>query len=334
MWEMINYSFVIPIYNRPEELNELLASFPVPSERNYEIIVVEDGSEIKSADVVMRHSALPITYISQENTGPGPARNAGSKIAKGKWIIFLDSDTLLSSDYFKSLEFLIENDDFDFFGGPDSNHPSFSPIQLAIGYSMTSFLSTGGIRGGKSSMEKFKPRSFNMGLRKEVFAQVGGFSSLRFGEDVDLSLRLEEMGFKGTLLEGAVVFHKRRTTFRQFFKQVFNSGMARIVLTELHPGSLKLVHLLPCLFFLYHVLLLAILGVGIYWGGVLLLVYPLLYLLVSSIENQSLNVGILSVLAVYTQLFGYGLGFLKAAQVKYLQGKSINYAFRDTFYED
>lgn len=331
---MINYSFVIPIYNRPEELNELLASFPSQSDTKYELIIVEDGSEITSAEIIKEHAALPITYISQENTGPGPARNAGAKIAQGEWIIFLDSDTLLSSTYFKSLEHLAVNNSVDFFGGPDRNHPSFSPIQLAIGYSMTSFLSTGGIRGSKNSLEKFKPRSFNMGLRKEVFEQVGGFSNLRFGEDVDLSLRLEEMGCKGMLLEGAVVFHKRRTSFRQFFKQVFNSGMARIVLTELHPGSLKLVHLLPCAFVLYHVLLLGSFVVGLTWTGLLLLVYPFLYLLVSIFENSSLKVGVLSVVAVYTQLFGYGLGFLKAAQIKYLLGKSINYAFRDSFYAD
>jgi glycosyltransferase involved in cell wall biosynthesis len=328
---VIKYSFIIPVYNRPDELDELLSSFPISQTHIFEIIVVEDGSDLRSDVVVGSHGRLPIQYIFQENAGPGPARNTGAAAAHGDWLIFLDSDTLLSNGYFAALEALDKNP-ADFFGGPDSNHSSFSAIQLAIGYSMTSFLSTGGIRGSKRSMEKFKPRSFNMGVRRKVFEQIGGFAALRFGEDMDLSLRLEKGGSRGVLLEDAIVYHKRRSSFRQFYKQVFNSGMARIVLTKLHPGSMKLVHLLPPLFVLYHVLLIGIAcAFPIVWF--VLLFYPSLYFMTSAVQTSSIKVAVLATCAVYVQLFGYGLGFMKAAWSRYILRSDISYAFRDSFYK-
>lgn len=329
---MIKYSFIIPVYNRPDELHELLSTFPIERTDEYEVIIVEDGSEVSCEPITKEFEDLQLTYHFQTNTGPGPARNTGASLAKGEWLVFLDSDTLISEGYFDALALLQELTKVVFFGGPDRNHASFTPIQLAIGYSMTSFLSTGGIRGSKRSLEKFKPRSFNMGIKSEVFNAIGGFSQLRFGEDVDLSLRMEEKDYKGTLLEGAIVYHKRRTSFRQFFKQVFNSGMARMVLSQLHPGSMKIVHLLPVFFVLYHAFF-AIPAMLIPALGFVLLVYPTLYFVVGLVETKSFPVATLATVAVYIQLFGYGLGFLMAAWTRFILRRDISYAFRDTFYQ-
>jgi glycosyltransferase involved in cell wall biosynthesis len=329
---MIEYSFIIPVYNRPDEIEELLKTFPKEENDRFEIIIVEDGSSDKCDQALSFFSSLNINYLEQLNAGPGPARNAGAKLANGEWLIFLDSDTLLSDQYFKALKELKELQSIDFFGGPDANHETFSLTQKAIGYSMTSFLSTGGIRGRKSTLEKFKPRSFNMGIRKVAFERVGGFSSLRFGEDMDLSLRLEDAGYVSTFLSNALVYHKRRATFKQFFKQVFNSGMARIVLTDLHPGTMKLVHLFPLVFVVYHLILFGLLPFNQAFGGILI-IYPVIYLIVGIIENGSFPVGILSIVAVYVQLFGYGLGFAKAAINKYFLGKPIHYAYLKSFYD-
>ena len=329
---MIKYSFVIPVYNRPDEVRELLRSFAEVDRGDYEIILVEDGSTWRCDNLLDDFASLRIRYHYQPNAGPGPARNKGASLAQGEWLIFLDSDTLLSEGYFEALACMDDRLDVDYFGGPDASHPGFAPIQRAIGYSMTSWLSTGGIRGRARSMEKFKPRSFNMGIKRVVFELIGGFAALRFGEDMDLSIRLEQAGYRGILIPDAVVYHKRRTTFRQFFKQVFNSGMARVVLSELHPGSMGLVHGMPLVFVIYHVLLLAMLPIYPVAGCVLLL-YPVLYLLAATWANRSVRVGMLSVGAVYVQLFGYAIGFWYASWKKYVLRQPIRYAFRDNFYE-
>lgn len=329
---MTEFSFIVPVYNRPEEVKELLDSFPVQAGLYYEVIIVEDGSTILCDHIVKEFERLPVKYHVQKNKGPGPARNTGASLAVGKWLIFLDSDTLLTDQYFEALKQVSQDNELVFFGGPDMAHKSFSVIQRAISYSMTSFLSTGGIRGSNRSMEKFKPRSFNMGILKTAFESIGGFSNLRFGEDMDLSLRLESANYKGKLLSNAAVYHKRRATFKQFFKQVFNSGVARIVLVERHARSIKLVHLLPVGFILFHVLIGSV--SFIYpLGWVFIGFYPVIFLIVSISENRSLKVGIMSVIAVYVQLFGYGLGFIKAAFDKYILKKPIKYAYLKTFYE-
>ena len=332
MSKMIDYSFIIPVYNRPEEVKELLETFPADRSDHYEIILIEDGSKNTCESLVDVFSNLPIIYHFQENQGPGPARNNGADKANGNWLIFLDSDTLLPEGYLEAIDQYLSGHEVDYFGGPDATKSDFSTIQKAIGYSMIAFLSTGGIRGSSRSMERFKPRSFNMGIRKAAFNQVGGFSGLRFGEDIDLSLKLEEAGFKSGLIEAAFVYHKRRSTFRQFYKQVFNSGMARIVLSHLHPGTLKLVHLLPLSFIFYHV---ALMVLGCFSTDMLylLLIYPGLFLLSSLATNRSISVAIFSVIAVYVQLFGYGMGMLSAGWSRFILRKPISYAFKNNFYE-
>ena len=169
------------------------------------------------------------------------------------------------------------------------------------------FFTTGGIRGGKKKMDKFYPRSFNMGVRQEVYQALGGFSRMRFGEDIDFSIRIFKGGYTCRLFPGAWVYHKRRTDFRKFFKQVHNSGIARINLYKKYPESLKLVHLLPAAFTL---------GVAIFLLGtpfcpyslLPIALYALLVCMDSTIRNRSLSIGLYSVAASFIQLIGYGTG--------------------------
>lgn len=333
---MPEYSIIVPVYNRPDEIDELLGSLLILDFKDYEVIIVEDGSSNDCKKVVNEYSdRIPVRYYFKTNSGPGPSRNYGAKKAEGKWFLFLDSDVVVPSNYLSAIhEFLQSHKNVVCFGGPDKARDDFSTIQKAINYGMTSFFTTGGIRGSKKSMEKFKPRSFNMGIQKQAFEKLNGFSSLRFGEDVDFSLRMEEEGFVTGLIENAFVYHKRRTKFRQFFKQVFNSGMARIVLNVLHPGSLKLVHLLPALFTLFHLVMIVMtLWIPDYIWWVPTGLYIIIVLLDSTISNSNIVVGFKAVVASFIQLFGYGLGFLKAAVAKYILGRDIKYAFRDTFYD-
>lgn len=328
----MRFSVIIPVYNRPGEVDELLQSLASQKYKNFEVVVVEDGSAETCSDVVNRYSlTLNIQYFFKDNTGPGLSRNYGAERAKGEFLIFFDSDCIIPGDYFTQVEEELASGYVDFFGGPDATHPSFTDVQKAIGYSMTSFFTTGGIRGGKVKLERFTPRSFNMGINAEVFRAVGGFSNMRFGEDVDLSLRLFEMGFRSRLFPKAFVYHKRRTDFRKFFKQVFNSGMARINLSINHKNSLKLVHLLPSGF--VFVMSAAILLSLIY---PITLFIPLIYsfaLFVDSIlKGNSLTIAILGVAAAWVQLYGYGLGFIYALWLWVVHGKKPSGAFTKSFY--
>ena len=295
----MKYSVVIPVYNRPDEVSELLASIAAQPFRDFELLVVEDGSSIKCEDIVNQYSdKLDIKYLYKENGGPAMARNYAAERAKGDYLLILDSDTVIPEGYFEAIENFLKHNDPDAFGGPDRGGDDFTPVQKAISYSMTSFFTTGGIRGGKRKITRFFPRSFNMGVKREVFVQLGGFSAMRFGEDVDFSMRVVEAGYSTALIPDAWLYHKRRTDFRKFYRQVRNSGKARIALTRRHPGSLRLVHLFPLVF----VVLSLILPFDV--------LYALLVFADASIKNKSPKVGLLSVAAAYVQLWGYGLGFV------------------------
>ena len=233
------FSIIIPVYNRPQEVRELLETLLKQTSKDFEVIIVEDGSSEKCDTIVREYSdRLPVTYYEKENGGPAAARNYGAAKAKGEWLIFFDSDCLIPEHYIQNATNELHNQECQLFGGADRSHPSFTPLQKAIDYSMTSILTTGGIRGNKKSADKFYPRTFNMGIKKEVFRQIGGFSNMRFGEDVDFSYKVKEGGYDSRLFHENWVYHKRRNTFRTFFKQVFNSGIARIHLTRRHPGCI------------------------------------------------------------------------------------------------
>jgi glycosyltransferase involved in cell wall biosynthesis len=319
---MHRFSLIVPIFNRPDEADELLKSLTEQSVKNFELVLVEDGSGLPCDEVVEKYrSALNINYITKPNTGRSDTRNVGMKHAEGDYFVFFDSDCIIPPDYFEILEKYLENDYADCFGGPDNAHESFSDIQKAINYAMTSFWTTGGIRGGKVNMEKFVPRTFNMGFSREVYSEVGGFKDM-FGEDIDLSMRIREAGFSTKLFRNAFVYHKRRVSLKKFYKQVNIFGIARINLYKLYPQSLKLVYALPAVFTVGSVLLL-IFAVFSLYSLLPFVFFSLLLFFDSWIRNKKIKIALLSVMACYIQLYGYGLGFIKSFIEKIILRKGL-----------
>lgn len=329
----MKYSFVIPVYNRPEEVDELLESLCHQTLSDFEVVIVEDGSSVPCEAIVQKYAdRLPVRYFSKPNSGPGQTRNYGVERAQGDYVIILDSDVVVPPAYLEAVEAELQAQPCDAFGGPDRAHPSFSPTQKAINYAMTSFFTTGGIRGGKKKMDKFYPRSFNMGVRTEVYRQLNGFSDMRFGEDIDFSTRIFKGGYSCRLFPEAWVWHKRRTDFRKFFKQVHNSGIARIHLTKRHPGTLKLVHLLPALFTL-GCLFFLIGSVFCPWSLLPLVAFALIVGADATVAERSIGVGLRAIVASYVQLLGYGSGFLRASWRRYVLRSGEFKAFEENFYE-
>lgn len=329
----MKYSVIIPVYNRPDEVNELLESLTLQTYKDFEVVVVEDGSSIPCQEVVEKYSdRLDIHYYNKPNSGPGQTRNYGAERSHGEYLIILDSDCILPPGYFEAVEKELQSSPVDAFGGPDRAHASFTDIQKAINYSMTSFFTTGGIRGGKKKMDKFYPRSFNMGVRRSVYQTLGGFSKMRFGEDIDFSIRIFKAGYRCRLFPSAWVYHKRRTDLKKFFKQVHNSGIARINLYKKYPESLKLVHLLPALFTLGTVLLL-ICAIFCPYALLPLLAYALLVCIDSTIQNGNIRIGLYSIAAAYIQLIGYGTGFWRAWWNRCICQKGEFEAFKKNFYK-
>ena len=298
----MRYSVIIPVYNRPDEVDELLQSLTEQSFKDFEVVIVEDGSSIPCKEVVDTYQdKLDIHYYNKPNSGPGQTRNYGAERSAGEYLIILDSDCILPAGYLAAIEKELQASPADAFGGPDRAHESFTDIQKAINYSMTSFFTTGGIRGGKKKMDKFYPRSFNMGVKRDVYAALGGFSKMRFGEDID-------------------------------FKQVHNSGIARINLYKKYPESLKVVHLLPAAFTLGVAVLLLGAPFCLYSLTPIAL-YALLVCIDSSIQNRSLRIGIYSIAASFIQLIGYGTGFWRAWWNRCILGKDEFEAFKKNFYK-
>ena len=329
----MKYSFIIPVYNRPDEVDELLDSLTRQTIRDFEVVVVEDGSSITCKEVVDKYAdRLTIHYYNKANSGPGQTRNYGVERANGEYMLILDSDCIVPESYLKEVGAELQRKQADAFGGPDRAHDSFTDVQKAINYAMTSFFTTGGIRGGKKKLDKFYPRSFNMGVRKDVYQALGGFSKMRFGEDIDFSIRIFKGGYQCRLFPEAWVWHKRRTDLKKFFKQVHNSGIARINLYKKYPESLKLVHVLPALFTLGVLFLLL---ASFLWGGSLslLILFALIVFVDASLQNKSLKIGLLAIAASFIQLTGYGTGFLRAWWKRCVCGKSEFAAFEKNFYK-
>lgn len=304
-------SIIVPVYNRPDEVRELLDSLTRQLMLDYEVIIVEDGSTLSCEREVERfRSLLPaVQYLRILNSGPSVARNRGAERASGEYLLILDSDVVLPSGYLEAVQRGIYGTRADAFGGPDAASPDFTPMQQAVNYAMTSWLTTGGIRGGSAdAMEQFKPRTFNMGCRRELFLRLGGFAEdMRYGEDIDFSLRLIEAGASVRLFPDAFVYHKRRVDLSKFFMQVHHSGMARIALEARHPGSTRLVHYLPALFTMISALcLLSVVGCAP------LLLYALLLLIDAKQRSGRWDVAVRAVPASFVQLWGYGSGFIRA----------------------
>lgn len=345
----MKYSIIVPVFNRPDEVDELLDSLTRQTLKDFEAVIVEDGSQRDCREVTERYAdRLDIHYYVKQNSGPGQSRNYGAERARGEYLIVLDSDVVLPEGYLQAVDDELRREPADAFGGPDSAHPSFTDTQKAISYSMTSFFTTGGIRGGKKKLDKFYPRSFNMGIRRDVYMRLGGFSKMRFGEDIDFSIRIFKAGCRCRLFPGAWVWHKRRTDLRKFFRQVYNSGIARINLYKKYPESLKLVHLLPMVFTVGVIALVLVSAVGRvlmhyddphrwYWlcaaPWLPLLAYCAVIFADSARQFRSARIGLISIAAAFTQLMGYGFGFISAWWKRCVRRQDEFQAFEKTFYK-
>ncbi|MCF4100937.1 glycosyltransferase [Gillisia sp. M10.2A] len=331
----LNYSFVIPVYNRPDEIRELLSSMlDLKFSRAFEVVIIEDGSTLSSEEIVKEFQGLlQISYYFKPNSGPGDSRNYGMRKAQGNYFLILDSDVILPENYLEEVDSFLAARFCDCFGGPDAAHNSFTPLQKAINYSMTSLFTTGGIRGKEQAVDKFQPRSFNMGLSKKAFEASGGFGLIHPGEDPDLSLRLQKLGFDTVLIPKAVVFHKRRIDWNKFYIQVNKFGMVRPILNDWHPGSGKLTYWFPTLFSLGLILALLLTIVG----NTLLIGCYIFYFVVigidAGIKNKSLYIGFAAIMATFIQFLGYGYGFLNSVWKLKVQKAKPQEAFPQLFFE-
>lgn len=314
------FSVIIPVYNRPQEVDELLESLTQQSYRQFETLIIEDGSEETCKHTVEKYQdQLDLKYFYKENSGQGFSRNYGFERANGDYFVVFDSDCLIPPHYFETVKKFLDKHWLDAYGGPDREHPSFTPVQKAISYAMTSPFTTGGIRGNKKHAGTFHPRSFNMGISRKVYEQTGGYKITRMGEDIEFSIRIIEHGFTTGLIPDAFVYHKRRTNLRQFFNQLHFFGRARINIGRFYPSELKVLHTFPALFVIGTVFLLTL----PFWNLNLfiLLIIPFilffsLILIHSSIKNKNLYIGMISALASFIQLTAYGIGFFKEFFIK------------------
>ncbi len=312
------FSFIIPVYNRPDELDELLNCIIKQTNKNFEVIIIEDGSKLTSSSIIQKYQklGLPINYLVKQNAGQGFARNDGFKIAKGDYFIILDSDALIEHNYLEIVENELNAKHLDLFGGPDKDHTSFTPIQKAISYSMTSLFTTGGIRGKKSNIGgTFHPRSFNMGISRKVYEATNGFKITRMGEDIEFSIRCINQGFKSGLIEDAFIYHKRRTSFLQFYKQLHFFGRARINIGRFYPKELKWVHYFPLMYLFYTIftiILLVLFGDQLFTKvfASLWIIYNFTIIFGALLTYQSIKIGLLAFIAANIQLCAYGIGFL------------------------
>lgn len=328
------YSIIIPVYNRPEEVVELLESLLLQTYQDFEVLIVEDGSQVTcESQVASFRSKLDIKYYFKPNSGPGDSRNYGMKKANGNYYIILDSDCILPANYMESVDKALTVSYVDCFGGADASHDSFSDIQKAINFSMTSFLTTGGVRGGSEKLGKFQPRSFNMGISKRAFESTGGFGTIHPGEDPDLTFRLWKAGFQSRLIADALVYHKRRIDWDKFKTQVNKFGKVRPILDLWHPGYRKLTFWFPSLFIIGLGLAVILLLFKQIWLLTLYLIYFLLVFILSSIQNKSLMIGLQSIRAILVQFWGYGTGYLLSFWRIHYKKMKPEQAFPELFFK-
>ncbi len=323
----IQFSIIVPVYNRPQEMAEFLESLALQTDVDFELMVMEGigGSSCKT--LCQQYGTTLNIQFHENNEGRSQRRNLGMQLATGNYFLLFDSDCILPKEYIATLRKSLQTHYVDCYGGPDSADSSFSNLQLAVNYSMTSFMTTGGIRGGMKQVDKYLPRAFNMGFSREVFEKTGGYYDI-IGEDVDLSMRIKEAGFSVRLIKEAVVYHKRRLNIPKFYKQVNTFGKARILLSKLHPNSAKLIHYFPALFTLGNIALVL--------GALLLCPYFIIpigiYILALFTEslmiNKKMSVAILSIVTSYVQLFGYGLGFINESITKKASKRSAETMYR------
>ncbi|MCB0480775.1 MAG: glycosyltransferase [Flavobacteriales bacterium] len=308
----LSFSIIVPVYNRPDEVRELLESLKKQTFKTFEVLIIEDGSTEKCEDVCdLYRSDLNIRYIFKANSGPGPSRNFGMEQAKGNYFIIFDSDCLIPEEYMYEVNRFLTDTYVDCYGGPDAAHDSFSDTQKSINYAMTSFFTTGGIRGGSEKLGKFQPRSFNMGLSRDVFEKVGGYGKIHPGEDPDLTFRIWEAGFTTSLIKKAHVYHKRRIDFQKFSKQIYKFGVVRVILNKWHPHSKKITYWFPTVFsigFIGNIFLSLWVPNLIFFNWI----YIIALFLDALIKTKRINIAVGAVVAAFIQFFSYGWGFLKS----------------------
>lgn len=325
------FALISPTFKRPDEVTEFLDSLrklDYPKDK-FEIILGDGtpGDELRPL-IYPYQKDLPLKIYYEEFLPVSNARNRAAELSTAQFFIFLDSDCIIPEGYLKAVEFFLDaHPQINLFGGPDAASEDFTDLQKAISFSMTSFLTTGGIRGGSSSVTTYHPRGFNMGISAELFNKVGGYDeNFVCGEDVELSMRLIKAGAKSAFIEEAHVFHKRRTSIKQFRRQVFRFGAARPLLAKAHPGNLKITHLFPLAFTVYrHVS--AILFLLVFYFNLSVLSLPfamyVLYMVAvffSALKKEGLSVALLAVQTTNTMNAGYGIGFLRNYLEVYLKG--------------
>jgi len=339
------YSIIIPCFNRADEVAELLESISQlkfdPAQ--FEIIISDDGSTDNTKKLVEQNKSklqCDLIYLTQNNSGPGAARNHAMENANGDFFIFIDSDVTLSADWLFHIDLTLVEKKADAFGGPDSYREDFSPFLKAVNYSMTSFITTGGLRGKKGKkLARFYPRSFNMGLSRELWKKIGGFGSLRHGQDIEFSHRIIESGAQVIFIDQAVVYHKRRTNLRRFYKQVFNWGVARINLYKINKKMLEPLHSIPAVLTFVAVTLLVLslifdlIKTIVLWGfsaGILILIYSM----IDSIRiYKSIKPALWLPLVMPAQVLGYGFGFIYNAVRRIVLDKDEKVGFKKSYYK-
>lgn len=311
---MTSISIIIAIFNRKDELFELLNSLSRQSDKDFEVIVVDDGSKMALLPTVeLFRESLDIQFFRKDNSGPGLSRNYGARRAKNDWLVFVDSDVIVETDYIENIKKNLANDPSDAFGGADKAHKGFNLMQKAISYSMTSVFTTGGIRGSKNAVTRFQPRSFNMGVNKEIFLKIGGFSEMRIGEDPDLSMTLWENGYTTQFYDDIGVYHKRRTDFGKFSKQVYQFGCARPILNQRHPKYVKPTFWFPSIFLVGYII--GIIHYFVWDNGLIMALYGLYTLMIfvhALIVTRNISIASMAIISTYIQMFSYGYGFLKS----------------------
>ena len=333
MNKTLSFSLIVPVYNRPDEVQELLESLSLQSDKDFEVLMIEDGSSVPCKAVCDKFDdKINIDYHFKANSGPGPSRNFGMEKATGNYFIIFDSDCLIPPNYIANVRKALTANYVDCFGGPDAAHESFSNTQKSINYVMTSFLTTGGIRGGNEALGKFQPRSFNMGIAKTVFETVGGYGKIHPGEDPDLSFRIWNAGFKTTLIKDAFVYHKRRIDLQKFSKQVYKFGVVRVILNKWHPGTSKITYWFPTVFSLGFACLFFG-GISLPLFGFLASAYVVLLFVDSLIKTKSLGIALGAVLATFIQFYSYGWGFIKAQWIINVLKKDERKALPEFFFK-
>ncbi len=330
------FSLIIPVYNRPDEIKELLDSLCLMDyKKPFEVVVVEDGSGLPCEEVInIFRDRLDISYYFKPNSGPGDSRNFGMRVAKGQYFLIFDSDCIIPPNYLTEVEKGLESKYTDCFGGPDAALASFSNIQKAINFTMTSFLTTGGIRGGSEKLDKFQPRSFNMGLSKNAFEASGGFGNIHPGEDPDLSIRLWKMGYETRLIASAFVYHKRRIDWQKFYKQVNKFGKARPILDKWYPEYSKLTFWAPSIFILGFIIAIICVAAGFPYLLYGFELYFILIFVTAALQSKSISIGFFSLIAVAVQFYGYGTGFLKSFINVKILGRKPQKAFPELFFKN